>query len=224
MTQFWLKFVLKSDATFGRGDGVAGLLDREVQHDAYGLPYLGGRALKGLLVEECVNILFALKCQGRAERWRITAQRLFGLSGSQDEDQALIRIGEAHLPDDLRQAIRIGFERNELTRAQVLNSLTSIRRQTAMEIDGTPKMETLRSMRVILRQTPFEAALEFRADPSKDDLALLAACIKALRRAGTGRNRGRGEFEAWFLDAQRSDVTQNYFQWFEKAVLEGASQ
>lgn len=224
MTQFWLKFVLKSDATFGRGDGVAGLLDSEVQHDAFGLPYLGGRALKGVLVEECVNILFALKCQGLAKRWSSTAQRLFGLSGSQDEDQALLRIGEAYLPDDLRKAVRIGFERNELTRPQVLNSLTSIRRQTAMEIDGAPKKETLRSMRVILRKTPFEASIQFRANPDQDDLALLAACIKALRRAGTGRNRGRGELEACLLDAQRSDVTQNYFKWFEKAVQEEASQ
>lgn len=224
MNHFWLKFVLKSDATFGRGDGVAGLLDSEVQHDAYGLPYLGGRALKGLLVEECVNILSALKCQGLAKKWSLTAQRLFGLSGSQHEDQALLRIGEAHLPDDLRQAIRIGFERNELTRAQVLNSLTSIRRQTAMDIDGAPKKETLRSMRVILRQTPFEALLEFRANPDQDDLALLAACIKALRRAGTGRNRGRGELEACLLEAQGSDVTQIYFKWFEKAVLEEGSQ
>lgn len=39
----WLKFTLLSDTAFGRGDGVAGLVDAEVLHDPYGLPYLGGK-------------------------------------------------------------------------------------------------------------------------------------------------------------------------------------
>lgn len=66
MRTYWLKFTLKSDATFGRGDGVAGMVDSEVQHDSYGLPYLGGRTIKGLLGEECASILFALRQQGKA--------------------------------------------------------------------------------------------------------------------------------------------------------------
>jgi CRISPR/Cas system CMR subunit Cmr4 (Cas7 group RAMP superfamily) len=82
MTTYWLEFALKSDATFGRGDGIAGMIDSEVQHDEYGLPYLGGRALKGLLGEECANIIFWLKAQGKAQRWQETAQRLFGKPGS----------------------------------------------------------------------------------------------------------------------------------------------
>jgi len=69
MMTFLLKFTLESDATFGRGDGVAGVVDSEVQHDPYGFPYLGGRALKGLLGDECANILFALEQQGKAQHW-----------------------------------------------------------------------------------------------------------------------------------------------------------
>ena len=41
--QYWLKIDLLSDTTLGRGDGVAGVVDAEVQHDAYGLPYLSGK-------------------------------------------------------------------------------------------------------------------------------------------------------------------------------------
>lgn len=228
MTTFWLKFVLKSDATFGRGDGVAGLIDSEVQHDEYGLPYLGGRSLKGLLGEECANILFALKCQGQEQHWQQAAQHLFGRPGSRDHDQALLRIGDARLPEDLRQAVKRGFERDELNRGQVLRSLTAIRQQTAMEVDGAPKKETLRSTRVVLRKTPFEAALTFLIEPTQDDLqdvlALLAACIKALRRAGTGRNRGRGELSAKLCDVQGCDITQACLERFEDAVRKGASK
>ena len=223
MTTFWLKFTLKSDATFGRGDGVAGVVDSEVQHDTYGLPYLGGRALKGLLGEECANILFALERQGWAERWQKAAQRLFGEPGSQEEDQALLHIGDARLPEDLREAVKRGVKRGELTREQVLHSLTAIRRQTAIDPQtGAPLKETLRSMRVILRETPFEASLTFEANPTDDDLALLVACVKALRRAGTGRNRGRGELQARLYDAQGDDVTDVYFARFQEAIQEVA--
>jgi len=41
MMHLSLKFMLKTDTTFGRGDGVAGLIDSEVQHDEFGLPFLG---------------------------------------------------------------------------------------------------------------------------------------------------------------------------------------
>jgi CRISPR/Cas system CSM-associated protein Csm3 (group 7 of RAMP superfamily) len=224
MNTFWLKFRLESEGTFGRGDGVAGVVDSEVQHDTYGVPYLGGRTLKGLLGEECANILFALECQGRAQGWQRAAQRLFGSPGSQDEDQSSLHVGDARLPEDLRQAVRRGFERGELTREQVLRSLTAIRRHTAIDAKtGAPQQETLRSMRVILRETPFAAALTFLTDPTPDDLALLAACVKALRRAGTGRNRGRGELIAQLCDAQDRDVTSFDFDHFVRVVQQEAT-
>ena len=86
-----LQVELLSAATFGRGDGVAGLVDREVEHDADGLPYLRGRTLKGLLAEECANILFALKLQdaNKHKQWRKVAIELFGDAGSILEDVGL---------------------------------------------------------------------------------------------------------------------------------------
>jgi len=69
-----------------------------------------------------------------------------------------MRIGDARLPKELREAVERGFERGELTREQVLHSLTAIRWQTAVDTEtGAPQQETLRSIRVILRKTPFEA-------------------------------------------------------------------
>ena len=60
MPVYTLKIKLLSDTTFGRGDGVAGLVDQEVEHDPYGFPYLRGRTLKGLLSEECDNLIAIL--------------------------------------------------------------------------------------------------------------------------------------------------------------------
>ncbi len=220
MPGYQLRLTLLSDATFGRGDGVAGLVDAEVQHDDVGLPFLGGRTLKGLLSAECADIVYALERArpDQAERWRAAADRLFGRSGAALEGQSILHVGAARFPEDLRQALRQEIRRGRLTPTEVLETVTALRRQTAMDAWGAPKENTLRTMRVILRDTTFWAPLDFTVDPTADDLALLAACVKALRRAGTGRNRGRGRVKAEILDSAGQPVTDNLFAHFRKAV------
>jgi hypothetical protein len=78
----------------------------------------------------------------------------------------------------------------------VLNLLTTIRRQTAIDPErGAYAHGSLRSMRVLLRDTILLAALDFDSTPSSRALALLASCALAVRRGGTGRNRGRGQVQ-----------------------------
>lgn len=222
MKSYRLVITLESDATFGRGDGVAGLVDAEVQHDDWGLPYLGGRTLKGLLGAECADILFALKLIDieSAGRWQEASDRLFGKSGSRLAGEASLLVGPARVPADLRRAVARDVHEKRQTRASVLESLTAIRSQTAMDPEtGAPKKETLRTSRVILRGTPFEARLECEGDPGDDELALLAACVKALRRAGMGRNRGRGRLRAELFDSAGKPVTDELFAKFREAVV-----
>lgn len=226
----WLELTLLSDATFGRGDGVAGLVDAEVQQDRYGLPYLSGRTLKGLMTGECAEVLFALEkvVPAQRERWRAAARFLFGEPGSDLESIARLRIGDAQLPADLREAVRQGFdsvsddERGKLARAN-LESLTALRRQTALDAMGVPKEETLRTMRVILRETPFAARLDWLEPPTEDARRLLAATCSALRRVGTGRHRGRGLVATRLLDgspweAGSLEVAKPWLAEFEREV------
>jgi hypothetical protein len=220
-----LRLLLLSDATFGRGDGIAGLVDEEVEHDtATGLPFLRGRTRKGLLVEECANILYALRQQGLPALSCLeeAAHFLFGQAGSTLADDASLHVGAAQLPDDLIQAVAAHVRRKQLIPAEVLDSLTAIRRQTAVDdATGAPDEGSLRSMRVILRQTRFAARLRFDSSPSPHALGLLAACVQALRRAGTGRNRGRGRLEARLHDEHCTDVTARYFTHFRQ-LMQGA--
>lgn len=92
-------------------------------------------------------------------------------------------------------------------RLRALGSLTAVRRQTAIESDGlhigVPAEGSLRAMRVILRQTPFEARLLAVRKLNPDELGLLAAAVLAFRRAGTGRNRGRGRLNGQFAGRRR---------------------
>lgn len=213
-----IELTLESDTTFGRGDGVAGLIDAEVQHDEFGLPILRGRALKGLLAEECANILFSLESLGKKSAWELPAQRLFGIAGSGLQTDARMHVGDMKLPEELRQAVRYEIQENQLTADEVLTSLTTIRRQTAMTEHGAPKENSLRSMRVIVRETVFEAELMFdeHLDPDSLEIALLGACCASLRRVGLGRNRGRGRVEAKLI--HNGDITQSCLNLFEGKI------
>ena len=220
-----IHITLKSDATFGRGDGVVGLVDEEVEHDAAtGLPFLRGRTLKGLLAEECANILYALRQQNSPayDQFEGAARFLFGQPGSTSEDEAKMHVGPALLPKAMRDAVEADIRRGALRPTEVLESLTAIRRQTAVDEEtGAPEEGSLRSMRVVLRNTPFVAELHFDEDLDQTAKALLAACVLSLRRAGTGRNRGRGRLTARLYDRQGNDITGEWFEHFRRLVKGG---
>ncbi|WP_299757770.1 RAMP superfamily CRISPR-associated protein [uncultured Chloroflexus sp.] len=220
MTTYMLRFTLQSGATFGRGDGVAGLLDEEVDRDADGMPFLRGRTLKGLLAEECANLLYALTLQEKAEQWRDRAYRVFGYPGSTSKDTGMLRVGDARLPKPLRDAIRVMIDTADLSADEVFESLTAIRRQTSINEHGAPEKGSLRSMRIILPGTIFESRLEFAETPDDQTLALVAACVLAWRRAGTGRNRGRGRLQAHLLDSDGTDITERFFRVFAGKVAQ----
>ncbi len=222
-----LKFELLSAATFGRGDGLPGLVDREVEHDRNGLPFLRGRTLRGLLAEETDGLLDMLgidrsqtQHDERKKKWKDAGDRLLGIGGRMTDETGIMRVGDACLPEGVRRLIAVSLEARQqatggLTPTDVLESLTAIRRQTAMTPFGAPETASLRAMRVVLPGTIFEARLTFDHSPNERERALLAASILAWRRAGTGRNRGRGRLRAWIQD---DEWMRAQFDFFEKEV------
>ncbi|MGB5961443.1 MAG: RAMP superfamily CRISPR-associated protein [Coleofasciculaceae cyanobacterium] len=226
---------LLSDTTFGRGDGIAGLVDQEVEHDSYGFPYLRGRTLKGLLSEECDNLIVLL--EGDLFRhWKDIRNKLFGVSGSVIETISIMHFGDACLPDKLREAVGIQIEKERkkeqpaLTPTDILDSLTTIRRQTAINSNnGTADKGSLRSARVVMRdrvaepsvyrpKTPsrFTAFLFFDEEPTPEMKALLTVGVLALRHIGSGRNRGRGHVQCSLCNASGEEITQDFVDLFGK--------
>ncbi len=202
MSRYQLKIELISDTTFGRGDGVPGLVDQEIEHDRYGLPYLRGRTLKGLISEECDNLVFGLP-EDNKRYWQQQARQLFGRAGSGIDAIAQVHFGDACLPESLRTAIAYQVESDRFARADVLASLTTIRRQTAIDTNtGVADEGSLRSLRVAIRELIFIADLLLESTPPEkkpteqtaayDLLTLLLISTKSLRYVGSGRNRGRG--------------------------------
>jgi hypothetical protein len=215
-----LRLRLRSAATFGKGSGLPGVVDQELEQDDHGLPYLRGRTLKGLLVEECEGILFALEEAGKAQGWRDRKKRLFGVSGSGLGGQGILHVGDACLPARLRLLLlnaRLfdGSQRQIFTPNRLYEALTAVRRQTAMNGLGGPEEESLRALRVLLPGVLLEAELCFSQAPEDLDWALLAASALALRRAGVARNRGRGWLQA---ELESPAFTHLHYQRFAQEV------
>lgn len=114
MIKYQLKIRLLTDTTFGRGDGVAGLIDQEVEHDSSGFPFLRGRILKSLLSEECDNLIMVLPSNIRSH-WENIACVLFGSSGSNLDNIGIMHVGNACLPEDLREVVTWQIKNQELT-------------------------------------------------------------------------------------------------------------
>ena len=193
MTPTTIKITLKSAATFGRGSGIPGLVDREIEHDAQGFPFLRGKTLKGLLAESAENVVFALEKISSKTDWRKAKNDLFGSGGRGMDERGCLHISDAQLPVELRAAAK------EWSKEDVLYSLTGIRRQTSINEDGGPDHATLRSMRILLPGVELEAPITFDKDLTPQQHYLLTAAVLDLRRAGTGRNRGRGWLQAELL-------------------------
>jgi len=188
-----LHIELLSDATFSRGEGTAGLVDVEVEHDGLGLPFIGGRTVRGLLRDSWLSMQACFPDLADA------GARVLGRSRSLDEGCRL-RVGDALLPAPIQESVRGGLERQEhpLGPETILAAFTEIRYQTAEDRNrGAPERTTLRSTRVVLRSFTFEAALTWLDgyQPDSADLQVLALCALATRHGGLARNRGRGHLK-----------------------------
>lgn len=186
----FLQIELLSDATFSRGEGAAGLVDTEVERDELGMPYIGGRTVRGLLRDSWLSMSRHFPALVDA------AEHVLGRSQAVEESCRL-RIGDAILPATITAAVRGAAERHEhpLAPGTILDGFTSIRYQTAEDrATGAPDFTTLRSSRVVLRGFVFEAGLSWLDgyQPTADDVRLLALCALATRHGGLLRNRGRG--------------------------------
>jgi len=189
-TPSFLRIKLLSDATFSRGEAAPGVVDIEVEHDKAGLPFIGGRTLRGLLRDSWLSM------HGCFPALQEAAVRVLGKNRALDESCRL-RIGDALLPKAVREAVQAAIQREiyPLSADAILRALTTIRYQTAEEREsGAPAETTLRSSRVVLRGLYFEAPLEWLNGyvPGRDDLRVLALCALATRHGGLMRNRGRG--------------------------------
>lgn len=182
---------LLSGTTFGRGEGTAGAVDTEVEHERSGLPMLGGKSLRGLLRDSWFSMQ-----EHFPNLWE-ASHRIFG-PAADTEETAILRIADALVEEPARSYFIAALDRarHPLGPGALLGALTETRHQTSEDRrTGAPAQTTLRSSRVVLRGLKLEAKLSWLAEPTPQDQACLALAALATRHGGLARNRGRGHLQ-----------------------------
>lgn len=177
---------LMSASTFARGEPTAADVDTEVEHDDLGLPFLGGKALHGLLRDSWLSMAPAFGHLSAA------AARVLGTPGASGD--AALRIGDAEVDAATRTALRWAVDNGEMFPHDILHAVTDIRTQTAEDrVTGAPLAGSLRRSRVVLRDLDLIAPLTWTDDaPQPAEEQVLALAALGTRHAGLGRSRGRG--------------------------------
>jgi hypothetical protein len=165
-----------SDAAFGRVEDTPSVVHVEVEHDAYGLPIVAGKALRGLLRDSWFTM------QAHFPEFPAAGRRVLGPHADLEET-AILRFGHATMEEASRAFFIAVVARrfHPLLPEAILAVLTDIRSQTSeRRKTGAPAKGTLRFLRVICRGLA-----------TAQDLQCLALACPARRHAGLGPNRGR---------------------------------
>jgi len=185
---------LLSDTLPGNGEGLAGIIDNDVCFDAFGLPYIPARRIKGILREVAQQLNCFATYTGITDEFMA---RIFQDSGSSEE--AKFSLGNGYLKDhsDLTAYLQYAQNHNDLSKRfppqSVLSLYTYTRSQTSLE-NGTAKENTLRQSRVLKKGLEFV----FDCRIEEDLLPKLQVVIRLAKSMGLNRTRGLGEIQLTF--------------------------
>jgi len=218
-----LKLTLEilSDCTFSSGGGSPGEVDTEIRCDEWGIPYIHGRTLKGLLLREAELLINNLEksLRNQVKPWEEAKNRLFGRSGVSQSTQGILYIGNATFPEQFITLVRKAVKNQKMRRREVLRALTTIRHSTAIDSStGAAEPESLRSERLLRKEVVFEAILTFREKPTPIEFAFLAGVILSLHTGGSKISRGCGKLLGRILNEKNQDQTQSYFTPLEEVL------
>lgn len=166
------------------------IIDAEVVHDEYGMPYFPARRLKGLLYESALEM-----AEISSEAWFTIAQ-LKALFGQGEDGESGFVLENLYLSEyeELRSGWKYLSESYQglFTHKDVLETYTELRYQTKIDkITGTADEGSLHNMRLVDVGTTFVGNLKLYVDDAVNE-KILELAVKNLRFVGAKRNRGCG--------------------------------
>jgi CRISPR/Cas system CSM-associated protein Csm3 (group 7 of RAMP superfamily) len=185
-----------SDWHTGSGLGDSHAADAVLARDADGLPFLGGRAVKGALREGARRLGLCRDDLSRCERIFFGSNSAESVSNTPGR----IRVSAAGLPEHIR---RLVCEQGGQERLGLVRHMTVHRRQTALE-NGMVKDGTLRTLECGIPHMAFSGHLD--VDLQGLDIseawatAWLHAVCAAVKSMGGHRSRGLGRCRARLED------------------------
>ncbi|MCR6546877.1 RAMP superfamily CRISPR-associated protein [Dehalobacterium formicoaceticum] len=189
-----IKITNLSFLLLGSGEGWSAAIDNDLAYDQYGFPYFPARRLKGLLRESAQEVVEMFHCSNNRYFKPEDVDECFGQSGSfQPSPLSYTNL----FFENFQSAIpwlEWSFEEfaGVLSQQEVLNTMTQVLMQTAIDDNGLAREGSLRTCRVLKPGCTFQGEIILQEEKPKLIQLITLACIN-LRRVGSGRNRGLGE-------------------------------
>ena len=174
-------------------------VDNEMVTDKYGIPYIPGTTIKGLLRESCIEVL---EMQNELD---INVNKFFGQAGL-FVSNSCIRISDGLIPQypEILETLRVSHQEPHYKPKLIKDYFLTTLHQTAINNEGIALKGSLRSMKVLdhLRNSKFECEIILdekmlirNGIPSKRAMAILENTVANLNYAGLSRNRGLGKIK-----------------------------
>lgn len=176
------------------------IIDAEVVHDEYGIPYFPAKRFKGLLYESALEIA---EISSDTLIKKAALDKLFGHA----DGIAGFAIDNLTVADYEKQRNAWKYLNAEFkgyfNEKSVLETYTELRFSTKInKKTGTAEDGSLRNIRLVDKGIVFTGVLEL-ADDSKENLDILKRALANLRYAGAKRNRGCGHIKCTMTEEGR---------------------
>ncbi|GAB4146938.1 MAG: hypothetical protein Fur0046_25020 [Cyanobacteria bacterium J069] len=206
--KFQLTIKMQSDWHVGAGAGRRGDIDRLIQRDTDGLPYLPAKTLTGIWRDACELIADGLDSNGISEdastSWKQWVDFLFGDQPaiakspvSNAPQPAALSIRAAHLPTCIKDLLQHRARHHKSAHQALQSAFTFIKPGISIDAKtGCAEEDFLRFEEMARIGTVLTADCELLAALTQDQqqaaCTLLAAGAKVVERLGGKRRRGAG--------------------------------
>ena len=190
MKQYDVKIKLLSETMLGSGMAVPGVVDNDIKHDNSGLPYMNAKTLKGHIREQMEFLKRFDKNYSDVD--------INELLGSDDKDSekklGKVKFSEVSMSQPVKEAIKEAVNNGQLSKTEVLNSITVIYTRTRINEFGVAEPHSLRKERELKKNLMLETKIHTE-ELTEKEIKILYESVKALKHIGMHKSKGKGLVE-----------------------------
>ncbi len=204
-----IKIELLSDLCSYSGETYNTIVDSDVVHDEYGLPYIPAKRIKGCIREAALE----LRDLGLIDHY----DEIFGDKGNKE---SCFTLSNAYLENrnGLVKAINNFKKKSVVEPTKILEEFTYTRTQTRVDYKtGVALDNSLRTIRVVRKGLVFYASLNFRNSAYLEEFKKAVSIVKHI---GVSRTRGLGLVRLSVIENNEDKVNHVQFnEVYDKNVI-----
>ena len=189
------------------------MVDAEVVHDEFGMPYFPAKRFKGILFESALEVAEMAELSQSKFLTRREVEKLF--QHGMTSDVQLI-FSDLFLPEIEKMREDWKYLQKKFAEfiqpVDVLKQYTDLRYQTRLK-DGIAADGSLHNMRTVDKGLTFYGTIEIEKGTGKEE-QIIALALENLNAVGLKRNRGFGKIQAKLINMDQAQL-------IEEALKEG---